>query len=381
MKILMISPHLPGPKTYQAGERLVFELLKLLSEKHEVHLAVRVQEGEDLGPIEALCKKVHPVFYTRPRQRGLFGLLQVVYSYYRLCRRANALAKKEAFDVIHAEWTETGLFLRKQGVMVIQAHDVLTKPMERRYRNAQGIARGVRGILYVLTRMLERRVYAKFDRVFVLSEYDRKLLLSLWPLLSVAVLNYPAGLLRSGGDFERDENTLLFLGAMDRGPNVEAALYFWNEILPLIRRQFPDCKFRIAGSRPVPEVRALAEKDANTVVPGFVEDLETAYKTATIFVAPLMTGGGIIVKILDALASATPVVTTSVGNEGIGATPGEQLLIGDTAADFAEKVARLLRDKPLRERVGRAGREFVAAHYGADALRKTVGEYYVKGEV
>jgi glycosyltransferase involved in cell wall biosynthesis len=338
---------------------------------------VRVSEGEDPGPVSGLCKKVYPVFYTRPERRGLFGMVKVVASYYRLCRRANELARREAFDVVHAEWTETGLFLRKQdAVMVMQAHDVLTKPMERRYQNSRGVARFIRRILYALTRMLERYVYAKFDRVFVLSEYDRTFLLSLSPSLDVAVLNYPIELLRAGGRFEREESTLLFLGAMDRGPNVEAALYFWNDILPLVRQQVPGVKFLIAGSRPPPEVLALSEKDENTIVTGFVDDIERCYKTATVFVAPLLTGGGIIVKILDALATATPVVTTSVGNEGIGAIAGEQLLVGDTAPDFAERVARLLRDRSLRERVGGAGREFVAKRYGTDALRKTLEEYY-----
>jgi len=135
-------------------------------------------------------------------------------------------------------------------------------------------------------------------------------------------------------------------------------------------------KFRIVGSRPLPEVRALADRDPNTVVTGFVDEIEPAYKTATVFVAPLLTGGGIIVKILDALASGTPVVTTSIGNEGIGATPDECLLIADTPKDFAAKVVRLLHDGLLRERIGEAGQAFVAARFGKDALRKTLEEWY-----
>ena len=194
--------------------------------------------------------------------------------------------------------------------------------------------------------------------------------------LNVAVLQYPHSINLSNRPFQREEKTLLFLAAMDRGPNVEAALYFWNDILPLIRKKVPDVKFRIVGSRPLPEVLALAEKDKNTIVTGFVEDIEPSYKTSTIFVAPLLTGGGIIVKILDALASGTPVVATSIGNEGINATPGEHLLIADTPEDFAGNVVRLLHDKPMRERIGEAGRNFVAVKYSKEALRKQLGEIY-----
>lgn len=379
MKILLISPHLPGPRTYQAGERLVFELMRILSERHEIHLVVRLHEGQerDLGAVESLCKKIYPVYYKRPRRRDVIGLLGVVHSYYRLCRKANALAEAEAFDAVHAEWTETGLFLKRRNVkMAIEAHDVLTKPMERRYQNAQGFRRGMYRLLFQGTKFFEQYVYRKFGRVLVLSEYDQTYLRSMDPSLNVAVLRYPSGISVTDRTFQRDEKTLLFLAAMDRGPNVEAVLYFRNEILPLIRGQVPDVKFMIVGSRPLPEVLALAEQDKNTVVTGFVDDIEPYYRTATIFVAPLLTGGGIIVKVLDALAAEAPVITTSIGNEGIGATAGEHLLIADTPADFAEKVVLLLRDKPMRERIGRAGREFVNEKFGRDALRKTLEEMY-----
>jgi glycosyltransferase involved in cell wall biosynthesis len=163
---------------------------------------------------------------------------------------------------------------------------------------------------------------------------------------------------------------------MDRGPNVEAVLYFWNDILPIIRAQVPEVKFIIVGSRPLPEVLALADKDANTIVTGFVEDIEPSYKTSTVFVAPLLTGGGIVVKILDALASGTPVVTTSIGNEGIGATPGEHLLIADSAVQFAAKVVQLLQDRPLRERLASAGRVYVIEKFGINNLKRTLEKTY-----
>jgi glycosyltransferase involved in cell wall biosynthesis len=383
MKILLISPHLPGPKTYQAGERLVFELIQILSEKHEIHLVVRLHEGQekDLGPVEALCKKVYPVHYKRPLKRGLFGLLNVVASYYRLCQKANALAEAEAFEAIHAEWTETGFFLSMRHAprampFVIEAHDVLTKPMERRYLNAKGFRRYAYLMLFRFTKIFERYIYNKFDTVFVLSKYDQTYLRSMAPSLKVAVLQYPYGINLTDTMLQREEKTLLFLAAMDRGPNVEAVLYFWNEILPLVRKQVADVKFCIAGSRPLPGVRALAEKDKDTIVTGFVDDIEPYYKSSTIFVAPLLTGGGIIVKVLDALAAGTPVVTTSIGNEGIGAIPGEHLLIADTPADFASQVVRLLQDKPKRDRIGRAGRDFVSGKFSRDVLRKTLEQFY-----
>lgn len=357
----------------------MFELITVLAERHEVSLVVRVPVGEEesLNDVRPLCKEVYPVAYSRPPRRTVFTIAGVVRSYCRLCRRADEVADREQFDCIHAEWTETGMFLKRGKTrMAIEAHDVLTKPMERRYRNAKGLRRFFFFLAYRLTRVFELRVYAKFDRVFVLSEYDRKYLLSLSPSLDPRVLTYPAGAHISARQFERKENSLLFLAAMDRGPNVEAALYFWNDILPLIRREVPDVKFFIVGSRPLPEVLAIAEKDGNTIVTGFVDDIEPWYKAATVFVAPLLTGGGIIVKILDALAAGTPVVTTSVGNEGIGATPGEHLLVGNSPAEFACQVVRFLRSSALRESIGRAGRAYVHDRFSLDSLRETLKEDY-----
>ncbi len=216
--------------------------------------------------------------------------------------------------------------------------------MERRFRNAHGLRRYFLFLVFRLTRIFELYIFNKFERVFVLSEYDRSYLLSIDPSLKVALLRHSYGAHLTNTRYEREDQSLLFLGAMDRGPNVKSALYFWNKILPLVRQDVPDVKFVIVGSRPLPEVRALAEKDEHTVVTGFVEDIEKYYKTATVFVAPLLTGGGIIVKTLDALAAGTPVVTTSIGNEGIGAKPGEHLLVGDTPASFAAQVVLLLCD-------------------------------------
>ena len=161
MKILMISPHVPAQITPQAGERLVFELIKALAEDHEVHLVVRVARGEEstLGDVRSYCKAVYPVPYQRPARRNFITLAGVVLSYYRLCRRAEELAASEQFDRVHVEWTETGLFLRKRRGTIIEAHDVLTKPMERRFQNAKGARRSLWYVLFRLTRIVELYVY------------------------------------------------------------------------------------------------------------------------------------------------------------------------------------------------------------------------------
>jgi polysaccharide biosynthesis protein PslH len=121
---------------------------------------------------------------------------------------------------------------------------------------------------------------------------------------------------------------------------------------------------------------ALAETDPLVSVTGFVDDIDRLYKTSAVFVAPILTGGGIIVKILDALAARRPVVTTSYGNEGVAARPERDLLVADDPEMFATQVIRLLTDSVLAEKVASNGRNFVRENYGLEAVIRRLEEVY-----
>ena len=158
--------------------------------------------------------------------------------------------------------------------------------------------------------------------------------------------------------------------------NVDAALWFYQEVFPLVRRKIPDARFIIAGYGPPEELTSLAEKDPQVLVTGFVDDIDRCYKEAALFVAPILTGGGIIVKILDALAAGRPVVTTSYGNEGIGAEPGRDLLVADDPAGFAEGVVRLLREPEFARQMAENGREFVRKNYSLESVIDRIESCY-----
>lgn len=130
----------------------------------------------------------------------------------------------------------------------------------------------------------------------------------------------------------------------------------------------PEARFIIAGNGPPAELTALAAADPRVEVPGFVDDLDRCYKEAAVFVAPLLTGGGIIVKLLDALAAGRPVVATSIGNEGVGARPGRDLLVADDPATFAAHVVKLLHEPAFAQTLAANGAEFVRQNYGVDSV-------------
>ncbi len=372
MKILFVSLFLPMEKSYHAGGRYVFELLRQLSRQHEIHLATRLQEDEfpQLEELRSFCREIHPYPYPEKAARGLLDNARLIGNYFGFSRFADRLIRTGEYDLVQVEWVESALLIGKSATpMVLDAHDVISKPAERAVGRAHGLRRAAARLFSLLVRTVEKRIMRRFTTILTMSDYDRSYLLSMLPGLDARTVPIPAGLDIGDRRYEREENTILFLASYRYRPvNVAAALWFFREVLPLVRAQIPAARFVIAGYGPPEELTELAVADPQVAVPGFVDDLEACYKRAAVFVAPVLKGGGIIVKVLDAMAARTPVVTTTYGNEGVGGVPGRDLLVADDPAAFAAAVIAVLRDASLAERLAGNGRAFVAERYGLDAV-------------
>jgi glycosyltransferase involved in cell wall biosynthesis len=385
MKILFVSLFLPQKQSKHAGGRYVYELLSNLAQRHEIHLATRLEEDELplLDSLRPLCRTIHPYTYRTVARRGLLDNLQLIGNYLGFSRFAGRLIQKGDYDLVQVEWVETALLIGKgRTPMVLDAHDVISKPAERGMRQSRGLARLLAGLKYFLVKTVERRIMQRFAAIFTLSEFDRNYLLQMAPELAskVRTVPIPAGLDITDQLYRAKKNTILFLASYKhRRVNVDAALWFCREVFPLVRREIPDARFIIAGYGPPEELADLADKDPQIEVPGFVDDIDRCYKEAAVFVAPILTGGGIIVKILDALAAGRPVVTTSFGNEGIAAQPGRDLLVADQPAAFAAHVVRLLNEPDEAQRLADSGRAFVGKGYGLEAVIGRIEAAY--GEV
>jgi polysaccharide biosynthesis protein PslH len=151
-----------------------------------------------------------------------------------------------------------------------------------------------------------------------------------------------------------DRDSLLFTGLMNYAPNVEAVQYFAHEIHPLIRRDRPEAKLHVVGNKPTDSVKALSS--ASVVVHGRVPDMRPYFQRATVVVVPLLHGGGTRLKILEAAASGKAIVTTSLGVEGLDFCSGQELVVADTPAAFADAVLRLLDDEAGRRHLGEGAR-------------------------
>jgi glycosyltransferase involved in cell wall biosynthesis len=364
---------MPQERAYHAGGRYVFEMIRNLSQRHEIHLVTRLEENElpSMEKLRPFCKEIYPYTYRSVEKRGFTDNAALLLNYIGFSRFADRLARDNDYDLIHVEWVETALMMKKRKTsMALTAHDVLSKPAERRMQSGRGLGKLLHSLIFMVVRRLEIRTMKRFDIVFTLSEFDKDYLLTMAPHLRVRAGAYPAGLDITDSVYERVDKSILFLASYKhRRVNVVAALFFYREVFPLVRKRLPEAKFIIAGYGPPVELTCLQDNDRGVLVPGFVESIDECYKKASIFVAPILVGGGIIVKVLDAMAAATPVVTTSYGNEGIGAVPGRDLLVADDPASFAAAVIKLLEDPEFANKLALNGRLFVIQNF---ALERTI---------
>jgi sugar transferase (PEP-CTERM/EpsH1 system associated) len=170
--------------------------------------------------------------------------------------------------------------------------------------------------------------------------------------------------------------SLLYVGSMDYYPNVDAMKFFFECMHNSIRERIPDIRLRIVGHSPPPEIRRLAEIPGVEVT-GSVQDVRSYYEQAALFIVPLRLGGGTRLKILEAMAMGTPVVSTSVGAQGLNYRPGVDILIADDAQSFSDSVVQALSDPGLRSQLAREGRR-LALRYDWMEIMKPLAELAVE---
>jgi glycosyltransferase involved in cell wall biosynthesis len=226
-------------------------------------------------------------------------------------------------------------------------------------------------------RRLEAESARRYRHHLLCSQEDAALLRSRHGALDCAIV--PSGFdpdyyHRPSDSAQRDPRRLLFLGTMNYGPNVDGIRAFVSDALPHIRVAFPDTLLEIVGGEPAPEVRALAGE--GIVVTGRVPDVRPYLERAAMLVVPLRVGGGTRLKIVEAAAMETPVVSTRIGAEGLGLVEGQHFLAGDTAADLARHVVALLGDPARARSLGRAASVHVRERFSWEALGEELVDYW-----
>jgi len=389
--LLLLIHRIPYPPN--KGDKIrSYNLLKHLARDYRVHLATFVDDADDwqhVPTVEAMCASSHFAALNPmlARVRSLGALLKnrsLSLDYYEdagLQRWvdqtvvAHAIKRVLVFSSAMAQYADK----YPQARRVIDFCDVDSDkwrqyadkkswPMSWLYRHeARQLLR------------YERQVASQYDASLFVSHPEADLFRQLAPESVERIGHFSNGVDTDyfspehelANPYAPDERPLVFTGAMDYWPNVDAVQWFCDEVFPLLRRQDPDLRFYIVGSRPAPQVQALAQV-AGVTVTGTVPDVRPYIRHARAAVAPLRIARGIQNKVLEAMAMATPVVVSPQALEGIAAEPGRELLLAADAQDFADAVGQLL--GRADNTMGLAARARVEHHYSWPSNLACIGE-------
>lgn len=374
--LFMLTPYLPYPPV-SGGRMRTYNLLKHLAPHYDITLVSYGRPEErafDTSPLQDLVD-----FHVVPRDaspgtlraalmsltapRAITMTLYGTNPMKQTCARL--LAHKPA-DIIHVE----SFYMMQNIPLDVTAPIFLSEPAIE-YRAWWGHAKVARpwytrpGIAIEAWKMQrsEPRWWAKADAVGAMSELDRELIQRAAPgaTVTLAPNGVDVDFFSTDAAVPRGTHNAVYMGDYKYFPNSDAVVYFAEAILPLILEKRPDFHLTLLGKDPTPEVAALAGD--HITVTGLVDDTRPYLRSSAVFVCPLRSGSGTRFKLMEALACGCPVVSTTIGAEGLGATDGEHMLLRDTPQAFADAVLDLL-DHPQKGRaMGQAGREWVVAHH------------------
>ena len=376
MRILFVSPYIPSAVRVRP-----YQIIRALAaDGHSLHLVALRPPEDEWAPVDALrevCEQVDVFPMTRARTlwNGLAALpgrlpLQAAYSHHPgLERHLRQIASRGTFDVLHVEHLRGAVLAGNLSAVprVFDSVDSITLLFGQAAKQAPRLSQRLMAVVDLgRTRRFEARAPLEFERTLVTSPLDREEFIRLaGPAAERSVVVIPNGVdtsyFRPGGE-PSDPPTVLFSGKMSYHANASAALFLARQVMPHVWKIRPEVRLVIAGKGPTPDVLALAAH-RQVEVTGYVEDMRPFFGRATLAAAPILYGAGIQNKILEAMASGVPVVTTSVACGALHAQADRDFLVGDSADDIARQILRVLQDRDLRERLAAAGRQYVEQHH------------------
>jgi len=403
MEILVIAPFFPYPLR-SGGQVRLYHFIRLLSRRHTVSLVSFIPEGdrESIEHMRQFCGEIEaiPVRVTTrgvspagqrlcrflPRAaRMLRGVPYDVARFYlpELAARLNRLLSRRRFHVVHQEYMFMGAYLgenrRRLGASktVLGEIDLSYVPLEREFSVRRGLSRASYYVRFRTMRRYALRSWRSFDHLVTASAIDRDKILSHVPGKEVSVVP-------NGVDidyfFPVEEKSagknLAFVGSLGYAPNSDAVRFFCREIFPLVRARHPDATFTVVGADAPDGLSDEIPADGSARLAGYVHDIRPLVGRSAAFVVPLRIGGGTRLKILEAMAMGVPVVSTSVGCEGIEALPGRDVILEDDPRQFAQAVCALLENDEKRRAVAAHGLRLVRKVYSWEAIGRVLNLTY-----
>ena len=397
MKIMIVTPYLPHSRVGHGGGSAVRDLVKHLAVNHDVLLVSLVRPGENnlIDEVETLGIRVFPIKFADLNATGtdrvalfasrFFSFLRSLFSGFpsyvekywarNISQKIIKAAAEFKPDAIQIEYLQMSLYARdlardqsNRCRLILNTHELGSVPRQRRAAAAKTPFQRW-WFIQEADRWIHLQVRAGdwVDSLLCVTEEDRLLLEAMG---GKNLLTVPLGMDLENIKPDRHPSpnfTCLFVGSFNHRPNVLAADLLLRQIWPLVKKKMPEAELILAGRGSRKHLEQFAGPNDGVTATGFVEDLTPLFRTSTLFVAPLPEGGGIKIKILEAMARGIPVVTTAVGAEGITTINDDTMVITDPNEGFAEAIVQAFNDPETKNRALRA-RGHMEKNFGWKAI-------------
>ena len=387
----MLTPYLPYPLV-SGGQIRTYNLLKHLQDKHDITLFSFIRKDDErqyLPELAKFCRRV-VVFRRRPAWSlsnillaGFSAFPFVMISTYlsKTVRQAIAAAiNREKYDVIHAEPFYMMPNIPRTKIPILLVEQTIEYLVYQKYADDFSFW-PLKPLLYLdvlKLRLWEQRFWRRATRLVAMSGQDRQIMLKATrsqKQIDIVANGVDTKFFAQIKPQKHKFPTILFVGNFKWLPNKDAAVFLAQEIWPLIKSQLPQARLWIVGANPTPEIKRLS-RISDVVVEGEIADIRDAFSRADILLAPIRNGRGTKYKVLEAMATGLPVVTTPLGIDGLDVVPGRHALVATTAQNLATQTVRLINTKSLGEKIAAAAKSLVTQKYNWSIISSNLDRIY-----
>jgi polysaccharide biosynthesis protein PslH len=389
LKILFLANRIPYPP-FRGDKLKIYNLSRRIKENNDLYLIAFVESKDELKykeKLDPIFKEVHLVYQPKWKSYlysalNFFHTMPFQLAYFKSRNMTNMVhefLENHEIDVIHTQHLRMSQYTSELVTYprILDLPDAYSLYWKRRKEVDRPWWNQIFDSIESKRVIEAEKVVFEYDLNLVCSVEDRDHLLEIHDGANVK-------LLRNGVDletFQYDEHdydrseTLLFTGNMDYAPNVDAVIYFVENMFPTIIKNYPNIRLVIAGQRPVKTVLDLASD--HVAITGFVEDISEMYSQADIVIAPLRFGAGTQNKVLEALAMGVPVVCTDIGFKGLEIESGDGVFHAANDQQFVEMVSNLLDSESLRRETGQKGLKLAQTKFSWDGLANDLQQHFL----
>jgi len=386
MDILFVCKRIPFPPNFNGNTIINYHILKRLSRRHNIDIVTFESQNIDIykNEISDFFRNIYTVEYKEPKNKFLQKIATVLKwkpSFFidqniEMKNLIKELVERKDYDSIYTSLLEMSVYTYQLNNIhsVLSPSDSMTYLFNSYLETNSDLFQKIKFfILKYIYMSYERSIYPKYDKCIFVSDKDKEFVeKNIFGQVDFIPNGVDEKYFSPKNNIVSKENELIFTGVMNFKPNIDAAIYFAKEILPILLKNNPKLIFKIVGKNPSESIKKLENK--NVIVTGYVEDIRKHFWESNIYVSPMISGGGIKNKILEAMSIGKPIVATPRSCNGINLKDEYNIMIAKNKYEFASKINILLNDEKLKTKISRNARQTIEKKYSWGIIAKKYEE-------